>query len=125
MLRREVASRFTTAIAQAIPWQPGFEQDLIGAEVLALLSVLAQSVFRDPRFPVFFIETERHFEGIRADTVDALSYGGWFRASAGVNASRLNPKRVSNCEAVLDHLAVLEVFRVERRAVRLHCGGGY
>ena len=42
-------------------------------------TVVVEAVFRDPRFPVYFIEAHRQFKGIPADTdYDALSYGGWF-----------------------------------------------
>jgi hypothetical protein len=42
--------------------------------------LILQNVFRDPRFPVLFIEAERHYAGIPADThYDALSSRGWFR----------------------------------------------
>jgi hypothetical protein len=88
VFRREVAPHFRTAIATALLPQPGREQGEMGAKVLALAradrssaeTVVVGSVFRDPRFPVFFVESQRGFGGIPADTdYDALSYGGWFR----------------------------------------------
>jgi hypothetical protein len=88
VFRREVAPHFRTAIANVVLPQPGHEQGEIGAKVLALAradsfsaeTVVVESVFRDPRFPLYFIEAQRQFGGIPADTDrDALSYGGWFR----------------------------------------------
>jgi hypothetical protein len=85
--RREVASHFRTAIAEAVPPRPGSEQSEIGTKVFALAradkladdAVVLESVFRDPRFPVFFIEAQRRFDVIPPGTdYDALSYGGWF-----------------------------------------------
>jgi hypothetical protein len=86
--RREVAPHFRTAITKAVLPQPGSEQSEPGAKVLALAradkfadaTIVVQTVFRDPRFPAFFIEAQRHFGGIATDTdYDALSYRGWFR----------------------------------------------
>jgi hypothetical protein len=85
VLGREMASHFRAAIAQAVLRQPGREQDAIGAKVLALADkssaepVIVQTVFRDPRMSVSFIEAEHHFDGIPAGDYEALSYGGWFR----------------------------------------------
>jgi hypothetical protein len=88
VLRRDVAPLFSTVAAKAVPPQVGREQGETGARVYALAradkssaeAVIVESVFRDPRFPLFFVETQRHFGGIPADTdYDALSYGGWFR----------------------------------------------
>jgi len=87
-LRREIAPHLSAAIASTSLPQPGAEQGERGARVLALAraesstaeTVVVESVFRDPRFPVYFIEVHRQFKGIPADTdYDALSYGGWFR----------------------------------------------
>jgi hypothetical protein len=86
--RREMAPHFRTAITRAVRSQPGGEQSEPGAKLLALAradkfadeTVVVQTVFRDPRFPVLFIEAQRHFGGIAADIDDdALSYRGWFR----------------------------------------------
>jgi hypothetical protein len=88
LLRREVAAHFRTAITKAALPRPGSEHGEMGANVLALAradkladeTVVVRAVFRDPRFPVLFIEAQRHFGGIAADTdYDALSYRGWFR----------------------------------------------
>jgi hypothetical protein len=84
---RDMAPHFRTAITKAVLPQPGSEQSSLGARVLALArvdkffdaTIVVQTVFRDPRFPVFFIEAQRHYGGIAADTdYDALSYRGWF-----------------------------------------------
>jgi len=92
LLRREVASHFRTAITKTVLPQPGSEQREMGAKVRALAradkladdTVVVEAVFRDARFPVFFIEAQRKFGGIPADTdYDALSYGGWFRRDRG------------------------------------------
>jgi hypothetical protein len=64
LLRREVAPHFRTAITKAALPRPGSEHGEMGAEVLALAradkltdeTVVVQAVFRDPRFPVYFIE---------------------------------------------------------------------
>jgi hypothetical protein len=85
LLRREVAAHFRTAITKAAFPRPGSEQGEM-AEVLALAradkltdeTVVVQAVFRDPRFPVYFIEAERQRGEIPADTGYELSYGGWF-----------------------------------------------
>jgi hypothetical protein len=86
-LRREIAPHFRAAIASTTLPQPGGAQNVSGARVLALAraesstaeTVIVESVFRDPRFPVYFIESHRQFEGIAADIdYDALSYDGWF-----------------------------------------------
>ena len=98
---REVEPHFRIAIAKAVLPQPSPEQGEMGAKVFALAradkssgeTVVIQSVFRDPRFPVFFIEAERHFGGIPNETdYDALSYGGWFRRD---RAGALIPIRAS------------------------------
>jgi hypothetical protein len=87
-LSREVAPHFRTAIAKAVPPQPGREQDERGAKVLALARAdgfadktqVEEAVFRDPRSPVFFIEAQLRFRGVPVGAgYDALSYGGWFR----------------------------------------------
>jgi hypothetical protein len=87
-LRQEVAAHFRTAITRAALPRPGSEHGEMGAEVLALAradkltdeTVIVKAVFRDPRSPVYFIEVQRNFGGIAADTDDdALSYRGWFR----------------------------------------------
>jgi hypothetical protein len=93
VLRREVAPLLSAAIASAVLPQPGGEQDARAARVLALAraessnaeTVVVESVFQDSRFPVYFIEAHRQFNGIPADTdYDALSYDGWFgRDGAG------------------------------------------
>lgn len=99
--RREVAPHFRTAVAGTVSSRPGGAPGEMGAKVLALAradkfaeeTVVVQTVFRDRRFPVFFIEAQRHFAGIPADTdYDALSYRGWFRRDRGgalipINAS--------------------------------------
>ena len=88
LFRRQVAPHFRTAITKAVLPQPGSEEGELGAKVFALAradkfadeAMRVQAVFRDPRFPVFFIEAQRHFGQIPADTqYDALSYRGWFR----------------------------------------------
>ncbi|MET0215045.1 MAG: hypothetical protein ABW292_18680 [Vicinamibacterales bacterium] len=88
VLRREVVPHFRTAVTTTALPQPGREQHEIGAKVLALgradtsaaETVVVSEVFRDPRFPVFFIGAHRVFGGIPSDTdYDALSYEGWFR----------------------------------------------
>ena len=94
LLRREVAPHFRAAIARTVLPQPGSEPGEMGARVLALAradplaadTVVVEEAVRDARFPVFFIEAQRQFGGIPADTdYDALSYGGWFkRDRAGV-----------------------------------------
>jgi len=57
---------------------------LARADEFADATVVVHTVFRDRRFPVFFIEAQRHFGGIPADTdYDALSYPGWFRRDRG------------------------------------------
>jgi hypothetical protein len=86
LLRREVAVHFRTAITKAALPRPGREHGEM-AEVLALAradkltgeTVVIQAVFRDPRFPVYFIEAVRQLDEIPADTGYELSYGGWFR----------------------------------------------
>ena len=54
-------------------------------------TVVVDSVFRDPRLPLYFIEAHRQFKEIPTDTdYDALSYGGWFgrdRAGALISIS--------------------------------------
>jgi hypothetical protein len=90
-LRREIVPHLSAAIASTAVPQPGGEQH--GARVLALAraesspaeTVVVESVFRDPRVPLYYIEAHRQFTGIPADTdEDALSYGGWFgRDGAG------------------------------------------
>ena len=88
---REVAPHFTAAIAKPVHLLPGSGQDEMAAKVLARAradkltddGVVVKTVFRDPQFPVMFIEAEREFDGIPPDTDDnALSYGGWFRRNA-------------------------------------------
>lgn len=88
VLRREVASHFRTAIIKPVLPQPGRDPGELGAKVLARArgdkladdTVVVETLFRDPRFPVFFIEAQRQFGEISTDTdYDALSYGGWFR----------------------------------------------
>jgi len=92
-LRREIVPHLSAAIASTAVPQPGGEQRQMGARVLALAraesspaeTVVIESVFRDPRVPLYFIEAHRQFTGIPADTdEDALSYSGWFgRDGAG------------------------------------------
>jgi len=89
LLRRDVASHFRTALASIVHSQPGSEHSRIGAKVLLALTradtltddtVIIEAVLSDSRFPVMFIEAQREFGGIPADTDDdALSYSGWFR----------------------------------------------
>jgi hypothetical protein len=87
LLRREVAAHFRTAIAKAALPRSGIERGEMGAEVLALArsdkltdeTVVVQAVFRDSRFPVYFIEAERQLGEAPTDTGFELSYGGWFR----------------------------------------------
>jgi hypothetical protein len=96
LLRRELAAHFSTAISKATLPRPGNEHDEMGAEMLALSradkltdkTVVVQAVFRDPRFPVHFIEAERQLSGIPAGTGYDLSYGGWFRRDS---AAALTP----------------------------------
>jgi hypothetical protein len=85
---REVAPHFRTAIAKGGLPQSGAEKSAREAEVFALAradtssaeTVIVTTVFRDLRDRVFFIEAERRFGRISAETaVAALSYGGWFR----------------------------------------------
>ena len=87
-LFRQVARLFRTAVTTGVLPGRGDKGGELGAKVVALArterfaddDVVVQNVFRDPRAPVFFIEAERHFEGISTDTqFDALSYRGWFR----------------------------------------------
>ena len=87
VLRREIVPHLNTAIARTTLPQPGGDQDERGARALALArvvsstaeTVVVDSVFRDPRLPLYFIEAHRQFKGISTDTdYDALSYGGWF-----------------------------------------------
>jgi len=89
-LRGEIAPRLNAAIGSTAGSQPAGEQGERGARVLALAraegataeTVILESVLRDPRRPMYFIEAHREFrgKGIPADTdYDALSYGGWFR----------------------------------------------
>lgn len=99
LLRREVAAHFRTAIANTRPAQPGSEQREAESKVLALAradkladdTVVVEAVFRDPRFPVMFIEAQREFPGIPLDA-DAVSYDGWFRRD---RAGALIPIRAS------------------------------
>jgi hypothetical protein len=86
-LRREVAPHFRTAIRTHVTPPPDEDQAALGARVFARAraetfagdTVVVESAFRDSRGPVFFIEAQRHFDGIPSDTsYDALSYGGWF-----------------------------------------------
>ncbi len=88
-LRGEIVPHLSAAIARTARPQPAGEQEERGARVLALAraegataeTVVLESVFRDPRLPMYFIEAHREFggKGIPADTdYDALSYGGWF-----------------------------------------------
>jgi hypothetical protein len=88
MLRRELVPHFRTALTKTALPQPGRERGDVEAKVIALgrgdksaaEAVVVSAVFHDPRFPVFFISTERAFGGIPSDTdYDALSYEGWFR----------------------------------------------
>jgi hypothetical protein len=82
LLRQEVAAHFRTAITKAALPEHGEM-----AQVLALAradkftdeTVVVKAVFRDPRFPVYFIEAERQLGEVPADTGYELSYGGWFR----------------------------------------------
>ena len=94
-LSRQMAGHFRMAIMKAVPPQPGEEQGALGAKVFALArgdkfaaqDVVVTAVYRDPRLPALFIEAERHFSGIPADTqFDALSYRGWFRSDGGSGA---------------------------------------
>jgi len=87
VLRREIVPHLNNAIARTMLPQPGGEQDVRGARALALAhaesstaeTVVVDSVFRDPRLPLYFIEAHRQFKEISTDTdFDALSYGGWF-----------------------------------------------
>jgi hypothetical protein len=82
-LRGEIAPHLSAAIASTAHPQPAGEQDERGARVLALArtesttaeTVVVESVFRDPRLPLYFIEVRREFtgKGISADTdYDAL-----------------------------------------------------
>jgi hypothetical protein len=86
LLRRGVAPHFRTALTR--PILPKSDQGEFGVKVLALAradklagdTVVVETVFRDARFPIFFIEAQRQFGEIPNDTdYDALSYGGWFR----------------------------------------------
>ena len=88
LLRREAAHHFRTAMTDAALPQPGNEQGELGVRVFALArtdkfaaeTLILEAVFRDGRFPVFFIEAQRQFDEIPAGTdYDAVSYGGWFR----------------------------------------------
>ena len=87
VLRREVVPHFRTAITRTALPPPGREQGELGDKVLALgraaqsaaETVAVSAVFRDPRFPVFFIGAQRVFGEIPSGTdYDALSYEGWF-----------------------------------------------
>ena len=88
LLRRGVAPHFRTALTRPVLPMSGSEQGELGVKVLALGradkladdTVVVETVFRDARFPVFFIEAQRQFGEIPTDTdYDALSYSGWFR----------------------------------------------
>ncbi len=100
LLSREVVAHFSAAISKATLPRPGSEQDEMGAEVLAIAradkltdqTVVVKAVFRDPRFPVYFIEAERQLSGVPAGTGDDLSYGGWFRRDS---AAVLTPNSAS------------------------------
>lgn len=87
VLRREIVPHFNAAIASTTLPQPGPDQDERGLRALALArverstaeTVVIDSVFRDPRLPLYFIEAHRQFKEISTDAdYDALSYGGWF-----------------------------------------------
>jgi hypothetical protein len=126
MWGREIAPHFRTAVAKVDPPRPGHEGE-IEARVLVLaradkspLNVVVRSVFRDPRSPVFFVETEREFAGIPSDTyADALSYGGWFkRDRAGtlmpISAS-LEP--FSTAEGKLPRYTPIGILRLGRGSI--------
>ena len=92
-LSRQMAPHFRTAVTKTVLPQPRGEERELGAKVFALaradkfaaVDVVVQSVFLDPRFPVLFIEVERHFGQIPADThYDVVSYRGWFRRERAV-----------------------------------------
>jgi hypothetical protein len=103
LLRRQMAPHLRTAISKADLEQAGGEQAELGAAVLALAradkfgedNLVVNTVFRDLASPVFFIEAQRQFGQIPADThYDAISYRGWFRKE-GAGAGVLIPIRAS------------------------------
>lgn len=127
-LRREVAPHFRAAIAKTVSPQPSREQGETGANVFALAradkfsaeSVAVQSAFRNPRSPVYFIETARIYGGIPADTdADALSYGGWFRRNpAGAlipSSASLVP--FSTAEGKLPRYTPIGIVRLGARSI--------
>ena len=70
-LRGEIAPRLNAAIASTARSQPAGEQDERGARVFALAraegataeTVILESVYRDPRLPMYFIEAHRESKG--------------------------------------------------------------
>jgi hypothetical protein len=124
-VRREVASHFRAALNKPVVPQPGGEHVDIGAQALALAradkfgdeTVVVQAAFRDPKFPVFFIEAMRHFSQIPADTqYDAVSYRGWFRRDAD-RAGTLRPisasvTTFSTAEGKLPRYTPIGILRV-------------
>jgi hypothetical protein len=127
-LRREVALHFRAAINKPVFPQPGDEE--LGAQVLAHArtdrfaseNVVLEVGFRDPGFPVFFIEAIRHFRQISSDTnYDAVVYSGWFSADGG-GPGRLRPISASvapfsTAQGKLPRYTPVGILRVSGRAI--------
>ncbi len=126
-LRREVAGHFRTAITKAPLRRPGIEYGEMGAEVLALAradkltdeTVVVQAVFRDPRFPVYFIEAERQRGEIPADIGYELSYGGWFRRDPAAALTPISASLVafSAGEGKLPRYTPIGILRLGVRSI--------
>jgi hypothetical protein len=122
VLRREVVPHFRTAITKTALPQPGRE-DEIGAKVLVLgradktaaETVAVSAVFRDPRFPVFFISAHHVFGEIPSGTdYDALSYEGWFRRdrAGALTAVSASVEAFSTAEGKLPRYTPIGILRL-------------
>ena len=123
-LRRDVTPHFRTAVAKgAAPdaGELGARAFALGrADGLAEADVVVDAAFRDPRFPIFFIEAERRFSEIPSDTdYDALSYGGWFRWDAAgtlvpISAAVMG---MSTAEGKLPRYEPIGIVRLGNRSI--------
>ena len=126
VLRSEVAPHFGRAIARGAS-QPGRDSGELGAKVLTLAradnaagTVTLASVLRNPRLPVYYIEAERRFDGIPADTDNnALSYGGWFRKDRAGVLTPIDASLVSfsTADEKLPRYTPIGIFRHGERSI--------
>jgi hypothetical protein len=126
-LRAEVVPHFGRAIVGGASPQPGRDPGEWGVKVLALAradnaagTARLASVLRNPRLPVYYIEAERRYDGIPADTDNnALSYGGWFRKDRAGVLTPIDASLVSfsTADEKLPRYTPIGIFRHGERSI--------